>query len=325
MSGVDDLLLGYFQLMNMNGAAHVYREAGRVGLLRELSAGRKTVSQLAEACRLIERPVQLLLDATVALGVAVAHDGGKYGLSQLGHMLTSGSYRNLGDEYWAHLPQYLATGQPIVKMDDVTQSEAHYQAQAAVLGWMLTPAAQVCARILSEKVPTHVNILDLGAGSAVWSLQLASSVSGAMVTANDWPAVLEVAQETAQQLNVADRLFLLPGNYHEVELPSAAFDLIFLANITHLETPEGNSRLLTKACAALKPGGRIAIIDVLPGQPQGDLNRTLYTLGLALRTEHGQVYSVAELSDFCTTSGLSKPEYIPLETPPYVMGLLLTS
>jgi ubiquinone/menaquinone biosynthesis C-methylase UbiE len=238
-------------------------------------------------------------------------------------MLLSGSYRNLGDEYWAHLPALLKTDQPVVKMDAASQSEAFYQSQAAVLGWMLTPAAECAARMLRETgLPKAPAILDVGAGSGIWSLTLAREMPGAAVTAVDWPAVLEVAAETATNFGLAGCLTTIAGNYHEVSWPGAAFDLVFLANITHLEAPAGNRALFAKARAALKPGGRLAIVDVFAGQTRGDLNRALYTLGLALRTEHGHVYAAKEFTALLAEAGFHAPQLYPLEVPPYAVGLL---
>jgi hypothetical protein len=264
----------------------------------------------------------LLLDALAALGV-VERVESRFALTTLAQMLLSGSYRNLGDEYWAHLPSLLKTDQPLVKMDVASQSEAFYQSQAAVLGWMLTPAAECAARVLRDiGLPKDPAILDVGAGSAIWSLTLARETPGATVTAVDWPAVLEVAAETATNFGLADRLTTIAGNYHEVPWPADAFDLVFLANITHLETPAGNRALFAKAKAALKLGGRIAIVDVFAGHPRGDLNRTLYTLGLALRTEHGHVYSVEAFAPLLVEAGFHAPRLYPLEVPPYAVGLL---
>jgi 2-polyprenyl-3-methyl-5-hydroxy-6-metoxy-1,4-benzoquinol methylase len=208
-------------------------------------------------------------------------------------------------------------------MDDVAESEAHYQTQAAVLGWMLSPAARCAAVLMRDWISTDAAILDVGAGSAIWSLVLAKEKTGATVTAVDWKAVLEVAVESAEQLGLSNRLTTVAGNYHEVELPAEKFDLVILANVTHLETPEGNARLLTRARQTLKPHGRIAIIDVFAGQPQGDLNRTLYALGLAMRTNQGRIYSCNELTALLRASGFTAPHLLPLDVPPFMMGILL--
>jgi SAM-dependent methyltransferase len=324
MNELSALLPAYFQLMNSNGAAHVYREAVRSGILAALEAGQQTADAVARECGLAPRPTQLVLEALAALSLA-ERSGDAFRLSPLAFLLLSGTYRNLGDEYWAHLPALMKTDQPLVRMDDASQSEAHYQAQAAILGWMLAPAAACAADLLLEGLPPRAGILDLGAGSAVWSLTLASRSADATVTAVDWPAVLEVAREKAAELGLSDRLTTLEGDFHAVPLPAGRFDLAIIANVSHLLTPEGNLALLKRARAALAPAGRLSIVDVFPGQPQGDVNRTLYALGLALRTGHGRVYWPAELAGLVAAAGFHEPSLLPLPVPPFAVGMLLAS
>jgi 2-polyprenyl-3-methyl-5-hydroxy-6-metoxy-1,4-benzoquinol methylase len=324
MTELDELLPAYFQLMNSNGAAHLYREAVRAGILAALESCPSTAGEVARECGTVERPTRLVLEALAALSL-VERSGDAYRLSSLAFLLQSGTYRNLGDEYWAHLPALLKTDQPLVRMDDATQSETHYQAQAAILGWMLTPAAECAASVLRDGLPPRAAILDLGAGSAIWSLTLASKTPDAVVTAIDWPAVLEVVNEKSQELGLADRLTTIAGNFHEVALPQEKFDLAFIANVSHLLTPAANVTLLRKARAALGARGRLVIVDVLPGQPRGDVNRTLYAIGLALRTEHGRVYSAAELEPLLADADFSAPQLVPLPVPPFAVGMLIAA
>jgi len=317
------MLAGYFQLMNSNGASHVYRESLKAGILDALVSGSKNAGEVAESCRTDQLATTLVLDTLCAMGLA-QNDGDRYALTMLAMGLMGGSYRELGDQYWAHLPGFLKTGQPWIKMDDANQSEAHYQSQAAALAWMLAPAAEAAAQALGigEELK-DLNILDIGAGSAIWSLTMARRDLGTSVTAVDWPAVLDVAAETASNFGLSDRLSTIVGNYHEVDLPESRFDLALLGNVTHLETPEGNRSLFEKVHRSLKPAGRIVIFDILPGQPEGDLNRTLYALGLALRTEHGRVYPPHELEALLGQSGFGPPKLTSLPVPPYAVGMLV--
>jgi ubiquinone/menaquinone biosynthesis C-methylase UbiE len=324
MNDPSDLLSAYFQLMNANGAAHVYREAVRSGLFAALDSDARTIQEICRQCGTAARPTELMLEALAVMGL-VSHSDALWRLAPLGSLLLAGSYRNLGDEYWAHLPELLRTDKPLVRMDDAAQSEAHYQTQAAVLGWMLTPAARCAAERLAQVVPPSAAILDLGAGSGIWSLTLASLLPQATVTAVDWPAVLAVAAEMAQELGVADRLQTIAGNFHEVELPHRHYDLAIVANVTHLLTPEGNRALLNAVHKALQPGGLVGLIDVFPGQPAGDLNRTLYALGLALRTERSRVYSAADLQPLLQEAGFDELQLVSLPVPPYAIGMLLAA
>ena len=210
-------------------------------------------------------------------------------------------------------------------MDEASDSEAHYQTQAAVLGWMLAPAAQEAAGLLLRDGRRQaLSVLDVGAGSAVWSLALATSDPATHVTALDWPAVLEVAKESAASANVADRLECLPGNYHEVTLKSNSYDLVIVANVTHLESVENTRKLIARLYEATKPGGELSIIDAFAeGDQQDKVAYSLYCLGLALRTRSAAVHSRKQLESFLEEAGFHHLDFIPLASPPYMVGILL--
>ena len=315
-------LAAYFNLMNANGASHVYRRALEVGLLDALAEQPQSADEIAGRCDLELRPTRLVLEALVSMGVVASEDN-RFALTKLAETLIGGGYRALGDEYWAHLPALLATGQPLHRMDAVDESESHYQTQAAALAWMLAPAAEAAAQALGfGSTLRDQEILDLGAGSAIWSLTMARHDTGSSVTAVDWPAVLPVATATADRFGLGDRLRTKAGNFHDVDLPSAAYDIAILGNVTHLESPEGNLALMRKARSALRQGGRIVIFDIFPGHAEGDLNRTLYALGLALRTEAGRVYTPDELRALLGEAGYSEASLVNLPVPPFAVGML---
>lgn len=94
---------------------------------------------------------------------------------------------------------------------------------------------------------------DLGTLQTYFRLMYLNGSAQAHHTALDWPAVLEAAWETAETLRVEDRLSLLPGNLHEVELPAQSFDLAVVANVTHLLTADQNTSLVGRLHEALRP------------------------------------------------------------------------
>lgn len=319
------MLSAYFHLMNLNGASHVYRAAKQAGLLAAMqSRPSATTAELAQACGLAEAPVRLVLDTLASLQLVARDDSDRFTLTPLAHMLLAGDYQNLSDEYWAYLPQFLKTGQPLMKMDDVAQSESHYVKQAKALAWMCAPAAADAARILRIGTKRRAaNILDIGAGAGVWSLTMANHDPQARVTAIDWPGVLEIAATAARHQGVGDRLTLLAGNFNEVELPADTFDLAIVANVTHLLTPPAISALLARVRRALKPAGEVVIIDVLSEQLSGAFAKALYALGLALRTEHGTVHSRSDLSRLLIQCGYESPEHYDLPATPGVFGMIV--
>ena len=324
MNGPDRTALEtYFRLMNSNGAAQVYHAALELGIYGALERGPAPVTEIAQACGANERAITLLMAALEALGLAEPRDALGYGLTDAARMLLSSEYRELGNQYWRHLSVFFRTGQPLMRMDDPSQSESLYQAQAAALGWMLSHAANEAARRLESRTLLRGSaIIDIGAGSGIWSLTIARHDSEAHVTAVDWPAVLEVTRKTASIFKMQDRLTTIAGDFHEIALPDGRFDLAIVANVSHLQSPDGNVALFCKLHASLKPGGEIVVIDALPGGSQGEAPLALYQLGLALRTQNGRVYSASELAEML--KGLfDQPSLIPIESPPHMMGMLI--
>ena len=317
-----DALRTYFDLMSMNGGARVYRIARHTGIFDAVGSGSSTPQEVAEKCGLHEKPVKLLMDTLCSLRTMQVQED-HYALAPVMEIL-SRNYQDLSDEYWDHLPQLLETGVPLARMDDPQQSEALYTKQVDALAWMMKPSAEVASVILGiGETRRDLEILDVGAGSAVWSLTCAQKDPNTRVTAVDWPGILKIAEASSEKLGLKDRFRTLPGNYHEVDLPSGFFDLALVGNVTHLETPEGNRALFQKLRRALKADGEIAVFDVMPGQELGDLGRALYALGLALRTEKGHVYSKEKLQEFLRESGFVGSRFSPIEVSPYTMGMIL--
>jgi SAM-dependent methyltransferase len=311
----------YARLMSANGAAQIYRAAVQAGVLRAWRTARQ--------CR---RRGHGLRHGDPSDGVAARRarcagsgraDGEAYCLAPAGRFL-AGPYRDLGDAYWSHLPAFLRTGEPMARMDDPRESERQYQAQAMALAWMMAPAAEAAATALDIGCRRRgIVVLDVGAGAAGWSLALARRDPGTSVTALDWPAVLAIAQKAAMEAGLHERFATIAGDYHQVALPAAAFDLALVANVTHLETPAGNRDLFERVRRSLRPGGEIAVIDVFPVQPAGALPAALYALGLALRTTSGRVHSAADIEGWLAAAGFKECRFSPLEAPPYTMGMLL--
>ncbi len=55
---------------------------------------------------------------------------------------------------------------------------------------------------------------------------------------------------------------------------------------------------------------------------RGDLTRTLYALGLALRSEHGRVYSPEEFQTLLAKAGFREYTLNNLDVPPHTKGML---
>ena len=290
------------------GFAAALSAATQTGLLLQLAGTPRTAAEHARIASLDARATERVLDVLVAFGVVV-QTGDTFAASPwLASQLerSPGGPQNMA-ALWLHVPEFLKTGQPFIKMD--AAREATYQNVVAALGRMFASSAAQLAGALPRS-PSRV--LDIGCGSGVWSLAIAQRHAAARVTGLDLPTVLDAFRARATELGLADRIATLPGDVHELTIPRE-FDLVVIANVLRIESPDRARAIVQRAAAALVPGGELLIVDALGGgSPEKEQGRTVYGLHLAMRTEHGRVYSPAEITTWLKEAGLESVTTIDL-------------
>jgi precorrin-6B methylase 2 len=226
---------------------------------------------------------------------------------------------------WGQLPKWVRTGEPAIAMDNDATGHA-YADGVAYLGDACDASAAELAQLLgdSDLVRDRAAILDVGAGSAVWSLALCAAWPKAHVTALDRPRVLDVALARASAAGLADRITPWIGDWREVSLPVDRFDLIVLANVCHLQTHEELVDVFTRLSPALTAHGRIVIIDVAPERlATANVAALRYDLALALRTDRGRVHDRVGYESALAAAGLRVLQAWPLARGSGTLDVLL--
>ncbi|MBO0700164.1 MAG: methyltransferase domain-containing protein, partial [Zavarzinella sp.] len=152
-------------------------------------------------------------------------------------------------------------------------------------------------------------LLDVGAGSGIYSFACLQQNPKLRAVLWDRPEVLKVAEELAREYGVADRINCVAGDMFADPVPAGA-DVVLLSNILHdWDMPE--CRTLLKRCAgALPNGGRLLIHDVfLNDDLGGPLAVALYSAGLFVLTE-GRAYSAGEYRGWLREAGLTPAERV---------------
>lgn len=158
-----------------------------------------------------------------------------------------------------------------------------------------------------------LTILDVGAGSGAWSIACLERDKTAKAVAVDFAPVLEMAKRKAQQASVAERFQLMAGNIREVDFGEASYDLIILGNICHSEGEEHSKKLIEKCAKALKPSGKLLIVDMIPDDDRrGPLFPLLFALNMLVNTEDGGTYTFEEYKQWCESAGLRPVRLLPL-------------
>jgi ubiquinone/menaquinone biosynthesis C-methylase UbiE len=202
---------------------------------------------------------------------------------------------------WVHTPAFLKTGKPFHRDEQPAQREAVYAGVVAGIGRLFAaPAKDLAASI--ERAPERV--LDIGCGSGVWSLAIAERFPHARVTGLDLPEVLKVFEGRATDLGLRNRIEMLGGDMHAVEIPGG-FDLVVIANVLRLDEPDRAAALVARAAKALAPGGELIVVDAIGDtSPESERALAVYALHLALRTARGRVHDREEIKAWLESAGL---------------------
>lgn len=289
--------------------------ARRLGILNRLAASPQTIAELTDDLRSDPRATGRLTEALLRLGVL--HDDG-HGLL-FADSATVQCLELMSDE-WAQLPRVIQTGTPVRNATSVDGAEVLYPNMVSLLAAWCSPAAGRLGDLLS---PCAGEVLDVGAGAAPWSIAVATRNSDTRITAVDYPAVLPATRRAVDHAGLTARFRYLAGDVFALELPPARYDLVIVGNLCHLLGPSQNRALLSTLRQRIRPGGRLAIIDVLPSaDPLLQLMISRYELGLLLRTKAGRVHPLSAYREWTGELGFPGLTHCVLSSDPPVSALL---
>jgi SAM-dependent methyltransferase len=282
-------------------AAAALQTAGRLGVLARLDGGPATATELAGACAISERGARLVLGALAGLGLAEGAGGGTWRAALPDLAGLAGTAR-----IWAHLDEALRENRPPVSGDTPDGAAALYPEVVGHLGAMLAGVAERAATLL----PPGARVLDAGAGAAPWSLAVAARDPSCAITAVDLPAVVPATRRAVRDVGLQRQFRFLAGDLFQVELGRGVYDLAIAGNLCHLFDEAANRRLLGRLYGALRPGGTLAIVDVIPDGHEQPRPRwvALYELGLLLRTAGGRVHPLAAYHGWLCDAGFQPTE-----------------
>lgn len=312
---------GYQQTAALKGAVEL-------DLFTAIGQGKATAREIAGECKASERGVRVLCDYLCVLGF-LAKEAERYQLSCDSAMFLS----RHSPAYMGGVLAFLLSPHITDNFNDVAALVRHggtLQAEGSVIApehpaWvtfaramipMVALPAQSIARLVDDGAKRPLKLLDIAAGHGIFGIEIAKLNPAADVVAQDWPNVLEIAQQNARAAGVADRYRTIPGSAFEVDF-GAGYDLILLANFLHHFDAATNEQLLRKVHAALKPGGRAVTLEFIPNpdriSPPIPATFALMMLGT---TPQGDTYTFAELDRMFTNAGFSRNESHPLPPSP---------
>jgi len=176
----------------------------------------------------------------------------------------------------------------------------------AFIASMHNRAGKIAPKVVDKLNLSKVTrVLDIGGGSGAYAMAFVKAGPDINAAVFDLPNVIPITQQYIEQEGLTGKIKTIKGDYTHDPL-GKGYDLIFLSAIIHINSYEGNMKLLKKCSEALNPGGQVVIQDFIMDEdrttpPSG----ALFALNMLVSTEAGDTYTESEVRDWMTAAGLA--------------------
>ena len=269
------------------------------------------------------RGMRLLADACVAEGLLEKRDGvyfntpaGKAALVPGGPADLTKAIRYNRDVYpaWGRLAELARTGRPVERPEiHLGEDAARTKAFAAS---MFGRAMGIGRGIVPLLGKLEGRVLDLAGGPGAYAILMAQANPQSTYVTVDLPAISAEAAGYVAQFGLAGRIECRAGDYHADEYEAAAYDVVTIFGALHQESPAQIVDILKRAHRALRPGGRIFVLDMMTDATHtAPKFSALFAVNMALTTENGWVFADTELKEWLREAGFKPGETRPVPPP----------
>lgn len=314
------------EIMYAMWPAQALKAATQNHLFEALDGEAKDAKAVAKELKLDVRGTELLLDAMVSLGFLAksgspqakysiaSNDTGEQARTYLNpnSPFYMGPWFQQGEELgkmWRSLPDAVKTGKAVMEVNkDHEAVEIFPKLAEAIFPNSYATAKQVATLLKTDKIKTEWMVLDLAAGSAVWSIPFAEASAKVKVDALDFDAVLKVTKHFTNKFAVQDKYAFISGNWREAHLKENAYDIVILGHILHSEGKEESQKLLKRCFEVMKPHGRLVVAEMIANDERtGPVFPMMFALNIFLATTEGCVFTESELKEMIEEAGFKKP------------------
>ncbi len=278
-----------------------------------------TLEQAQAALSLPARPARALLDTCVATGL-LEKEAGRYRNSPLGaRYLAAGSEYSLRnyvlDERWC----WSDWG----KLEDALRAD-HQLLPEDAEGYHAFPEDFFLdflhghSLAMGERLAAAVDfgaarrIMDVGGGSGAVSIALCRRFPHLEAILVDQPPVAARAAVHIDDAGLGGRITTCPANIFESVLPGGC-DTAVLANVLHDFSPSRAQEILGRVVAALPPGGRVVILEIVPDEDRRSPPLAVaFSVAMIVNTAGGDAHTASQYRAWLEAAGLTGVVVTPI-------------
>jgi SAM-dependent methyltransferase len=283
--------------------AHTLMTATRLGVFDAIGDGLLGHDEVARRCGTDSRATDGLLRALASTGFLTIENE-RYRLNENSRGLVSGpgsvrdkvTFMELEQEWWNRCDDYVRSGVPL-DIHGTLDAARWGLYQRGMRAGKETAAAEVAA-LLNLADDARVG-LDIGGGHGAYAVALCRRYPSLRATIVDLPQAIEQAAPLLAAEGLGDRVQHRAGDARVAELGEP--DVVVMASLVHHFDAASNRALVRRIATALRPRGKLAIVEVLRDSgPAGGL----LDLYFAMTSESG-TWTMDEISSWYADAGLA--------------------
>jgi 2-polyprenyl-3-methyl-5-hydroxy-6-metoxy-1,4-benzoquinol methylase len=308
-----------FDTINAYQKTAALKAAVDIDLFTAIGDSPVTATELAQRCGAEERGVRILCDYLVVLGLLIkvrnqyaltpdtatfmnrkspAYAGGTL------EFLLSRDIKGAFDELTKAVRQ---GGTAHSEQGTVADQHPVWMSFARNMGPLMVPAANELANLIPLDSARETKVLDISASHGQWGIAFARKNPKTQLVALDWAPVLEVTRENARLAGLNGRFNTIAGDAFKVEL-GKDYDVVLVPNFLHHFSAADCVRFLRRVNAALRPGGKVAIVEFVPNADRVSPPAAAgFSLVMLATTPEGDAYTFDEFSDMLAQSDFKGP------------------
>jgi SAM-dependent methyltransferase len=297
----------------------------KLGVFEACAHQSRSSAELAGQLDVDARALAKLLNLLSTTGYLSLRDG-RFTATRLARKwMVSGSSQSLRDNMLLRFLEW----QAIEQMEDYVRLGKSLDVHTIIRGDQWTTyqlGMQSLSRITAAEVARRVHIhggasemLDIGGGHGAYSVAFCRRHPRLKATIVDLPAAVEAAAPILAREKMGDRITHRVGDAASDDFGTKSSDLVFISHLIHHFDQEANASLVRRAAAALRPGGTLAILDVMRPSSNGRSNGSGAILDLYFGlTSSAGTYAAEEIDAWVRDAGLRPRKVINLRMAPGV-------
>jgi len=300
------------ELANSFRESRVLLTAIELKIFTVLSTHMMTSDEAAKKINANLRATNRLMNALCSMGILKKIHGKFYNSDLSSKYLVEGKPDFMGNLYhtnnlwdsWSHLTESVIKGSSAV--DDEDEVDNWVESFIGAMHYRGVNQGKILAMMIDL---TNVKrMLDVGGGSAAFSMEIVKRNPAIGATVLDLPYVIPLTKKYVAECGLTENFNFIEGDYLAKDF-EGSYDLILLSAIVHINNYEQNKMLIKKCAAALNEEGMIIISDfVMNDDRTKPYHGALFSLNMLVGTANGDTYNEKEIREWFESAGLSKIE-----------------